>query len=86
MSFWSRWFGGGFKDDKLTSIVELTLREDPLLVDHTQLSYAVEDGVITLRGRVAKNLEKEHLGSAVQSALHNSGLKYEKIVNEIQVK
>ncbi len=86
MSFWSRLFGSGFKDDKLTSLVELTLREDPLVVDHSQLSYAVAKGVITLRGRVAKNLEREHIATAVQNAVKSSGLKFEKVVNEIQVK
>lgn len=86
MSLWSRLFGSGFNDQKLTSLIELTIREDPLVTDHTQLSFASENGVITLRGRVAKTLEKEHLATAVQNAVKNSGLKFERIVNDIQVK
>ena len=86
MSLWSRLFGSGFNDQKLMSLIDLTIREDPLVTDHTQLSFASENGVITLRGRVAKTLEKEHLATAVQNAVKNSGLKFERIVNDIQVK
>ncbi len=86
MSLWSRLFGSGFDDQKLTSLVELTIREDPLVTDHTNLTFASENGVITLRGRVAKSLEEDHLATAVENAVKNSGLKYERVVNDIQVK
>jgi len=86
MSLWSRLFGSGFNDQKLTSLVELTIREDPLVTDHSTLSFSAENGVITLHGNVAKALEKDHLGTAVENAIKNSGLKFERIVNDIQVK
>lgn len=86
MGFWSRLFGSGFNDEKLLSLVELTLREDPLVKDHSLLSVASENGVITLRGHVAKALEKDHIGTAVENAIKNSGLKFERIVNDIQIK
>jgi len=86
MGFWSRLFGSGFNDQKLMSLVELTIREDPLVKDHSLLSTTSENGVITLRGHVAKALEKDHIAAAVEKAIKNSGLKFERIVNEIQIK
>ena len=86
MSLWSRLFGSGFDDQKLMSLVELTVREDPLVKDHSNLSIASENGVITLRGHVAKTLEKDHITTAVENAVRNSGLTFERVVNEIQVK
>ncbi len=41
--------------------------------------------MITMR-RVAKSLEEDHLATAVENAVKNSGLKYERVVNDIQVK
>jgi osmotically-inducible protein OsmY len=86
MSLWSRIFGSGFDDEKLVSSVQTAISEDPMITDPTKLVVTSEKGVITLNGSVQKLLEKDHIEGAVRDALRYNGLKFEKIVNNIEVK
>lgn len=85
MSFWSRFFGSKYEDDKLVSTLQTAISEDPMVTDPSALNVASKEGVITLTGRVDKAVAKDHIEGAVRDALRYNGLKFEKIVNDIKV-
>ncbi len=85
MSLWSRFFGSSFDDEKLVSSVHTAVLEDPMITDPGKLTIESKDGVVTLTGRVQKQMEKDHVEGTVRNALRYHGLKFERIDNNIQV-
>lgn len=75
---------GRYKDEELVARAEQALAEDPM-VDLSHLEVLSEDGVVTLRGKLASSVAKRHALEAVHRHLELSGLKYDKIEDEIEV-
>jgi hypothetical protein len=44
-----------------------------------------ERGVITITGRVHRTSEKDRIEGAIRSALRATGIKYDRIVNDLKV-
>lgn len=87
MSFLSKIFGGGngYNDDKLLEIAEKALEDDPMIRDHSLITTATEDGVVKLGGVVHSTQEQQRIENAVRSSITNSGLKFERIENNVTV-
>jgi osmotically-inducible protein OsmY len=85
MAFWSKWFGNSYDDDKLVDAVHTALTDDPLIKDHSKIAVDSEDGVITLTGKVEKQIEKDHVEGTVRDALRYQKLKFERIVNNLRI-
>ena len=85
MNLFSRLFGRKYNDEQLVSHAKNALATDPLLTDITGVSIASAKGVISLTGTVHKLTEKDRIEGGIRSALNTAGLKYDRIVNEIQV-
>ena len=56
-----------------------------MITDPGKLTIESKDGVVTLTGRVQKQMEKDHVEGTVRNALRYHGLKFERIDNNIQV-
>lgn len=87
MSFLSKIFGGGngYNDSKLLEIAEKALEEDPMIRDHSLVTTQSEDGVIRLGGVVHSTQEQTRIENAVRTSITNSGLKFDRIENNVKV-
>lgn len=87
MSFLSRIFGGGngYNDSKLLELAEKALEEDPMIRDHSLVTTTIEKGVIKLGGVVHSTQEQSRVENAVRTTLTNSGVKFERIENDVTV-
>lgn len=88
MSLWSRIFGGGskYEDDQLVSAVTRALADDPIVDNPELIDVTSEDGVITMKGRVDKDMAKDHIEGAAREALRYKGLEFVRIDNAIEVR
>jgi osmotically-inducible protein OsmY len=85
MSVLTQLFGGKYNDDQLVSAVENAIAVDPLLHDATNVTVTSKKGVIQLAGRVHSASEKERVEGVIRTTLSTLNLKYDQIVNRIQV-
>lgn len=85
MAFLSRFFGNKYQDEQLISHAQTAIVEDPLVSNVSKVSVSSEDGVVTIEGTVHTEREKDHLEGSVREALRTTGLKYERVVNNLQV-
>lgn len=86
MSFLKSLFGSnGYNDEKLLEIAEKALEEDPMIRDYSLITTASEDGVVRLGGVVHSSQEQQRIESAVRTSITNSGLKFERIENNVTV-
>ncbi|MBW7881830.1 MAG: BON domain-containing protein [Caldilineaceae bacterium] len=85
MSFFTRWFGPRYDDEKLVSRAKAALAADPIISDAEALIVSSKGGVITLRGVVLKSKEKDRIEGVVRTALTSAGLKHERLINELKV-
>jgi osmotically-inducible protein OsmY len=87
MSFLSKLFGGknGYNDSKLLELAEKALEEDPMIRDHSLITTSIEDGVVRLGGVVHSTQEQSRVENAVRTSLTNSGVKFERIENNVTV-
>jgi osmotically-inducible protein OsmY len=81
----TRMFGGKYNDEQLVSTVENALAVDPLLQDSSSVLISSKKGVIQLSGKVHSASEKERVEELIRSTVRIHNLKYDQIVNEIQV-
>ncbi len=85
MGFWSKLFGEKYNDNELEAHVRTAINADPLIKDASMITISCHKGVIKLSGKVSRVEDKDRLEGIVRSALRNSGLKYQSIVNEVNV-
>ena len=85
MSVLTQLFGGKYNDDQIVSAVESALTVDPLLQDPTSFTVSSKKGVIQLSGKVHSASEKERVEELIRNTLSIHNLKYDRIVNDIQV-
>ena len=85
MSFLTNLFGAKYKDDQLVSHAMKAIAADPLISDASTLLVTSKNGVITLGGIVAKPQEKDRIEGVVRSALTTTGLKHERLINELKL-
>ena len=85
MSFWSRFRGSGYDDEKLASSAQTAVLEDPMISKPGQINVECKDGVVTLNGSVDKMVERDHIEGAVRNSLRYHGLKFQRIENNIKV-
>jgi osmotically-inducible protein OsmY len=85
MSVLTQLFGGKYNDDQLVSTVENAIAVDPLLHDATSVTVASKKGVLQLNGKVHSASEKERIEGVIRTTLTTLNLKFDQIVNAIQV-
>ncbi len=85
MSVLTQMFGGKYNDDQLVSAVENAIAVDPLLHDATSVTVASKKGVIQLSGTMHSAREKERVEGVIRTTLTTLNLKFDQIVNDIQV-
>lgn len=85
MTILSRLFGTKYNDEQLASYARTAVIEDPLITEAASVTIASEKGMIKLTGAVHRNSEKDRIEGVIRSALRNTGMKFERIVNDIQV-
>lgn len=85
MSLLSRWFGPKYDDSQLLSHAQTAVAEDPLVSGVGNVMISSERGVITITGRVHRTSEKDRIEGAIRSALRATGIKYDRIVNDLKV-
>jgi osmotically-inducible protein OsmY len=85
MSVLTQLFGGKYNDEQLVSTVENAIAVDPLLQDATSVTVSSKKGVVQLSGKVHSASEKERVEELIRSTLSIHNLKYDQIVNRIEV-
>ncbi len=85
MSFLTNLFGAKYKDDQLVSQAMRAIATDPLISDPSTLLVTSKQGVITLGGIVPKTQEKDRIEGVVRTALTTTGLKHERLINELKL-
>ena len=85
MSALTQLFGGKYNDDHLVSAVENAITVDPLLHEAPNVTVTSKKGVIQLAGRVHSASEKERIEGVIRNTLTTLNLKYDQIVNRIEV-
>jgi hypothetical protein len=85
MSFLTNLFGAKYKDDQLAAQAMKAIAADPLIRDPSTLLVTSKKGVITLGGSVPKPEEKDRIEGVVRSALTTTGLKHERLINELKL-
>jgi osmotically-inducible protein OsmY len=85
MSLLTQMFGGKYNDEQLVSAVETAIAVDPLLRDPTSVTVSSKKGVLLLSGKVPSVSEKARVEALIGSTLTTHNLKYDQIINEIQV-
>jgi osmotically-inducible protein OsmY len=85
MSVLTKLFGGKYHDDQLVSAVENAIAVDPLLHDATSVTVTSKKGVIQLAGRVHSASEQARIEELIRTTLSIHNLKYDEIVNSLQV-
>lgn len=85
MSFLTNLFGAKYKDDQLAAQAMKAIAADPLISDASTLLVTSKQGVITLGGIVPKAQEKDRIEGVVRTALTTTGLKHERLINELKL-
>jgi len=85
MSFLSNLFGNKYNDEELSSHAHTAIVEDPLVSDPTRIIVTSEKGVVTITGSAQSDREKDHVEGVVRTSIRNTGLKHDRIVNNLQV-
>lgn len=85
MSVLTRLFGTKFNDEQLAAQARVAVSEDPLLRNPSEVVVESARGVITLTGKVGRENDRARVEGVVRSALRTTGIKYDQIVNTIQV-
>lgn len=85
MGLFDRWFGTKYDDERLASNAQVAVEEDPLLNSAAGVLVNSTQGVITLSGKVRRGAEKDRIEGVVRNSLKATGVKFERIVNDIQV-
>ena len=75
-----------YDDDRLVKRVQAAIDGDPLLPASSDVIVASKKGVVSLTGTVHKQPEMDRIEGVVRSTLRDTGLKFDKIVNEIRVR
>ena len=86
MGILSRLLGTKYNDEKLVEIVEKALASDPLITDVASFTVTSTKGVVQIGGVVHRLQEKDHVEGTARNALHNAGLKMERIDNQVTVR
>ena len=77
-------FGTKYKDEKLVVSAEHALIDEPT-IDASFLTISSEKGVVTIGGKLKTALAKRHAVEAVERSFKRSNLKYDKIVDSIEL-
>lgn len=85
MSVLTQLFGGKYNDEQLVSTVENAIAVDPLLQDASRVLVSSKKGVIQLAGKVHSASEKQRVEELIRTTLSTLNLKYDRIVNDLQV-
>uniref|UniRef100_A0A7C1K0D7 BON domain-containing protein n=1 Tax=Caldilinea aerophila TaxID=133453 RepID=A0A7C1K0D7_9CHLR len=74
-----------FADDRLQAVARQALAADPMVPDADVFTVESVKGVIQLRGVVHSEAEKRRIETVIANALQTTGLKFERIANELRV-
>ena len=75
-----------YDDQRLASRTQAAIEADPMIPASSDLNIASKKGVLTISGTVHKESERDRIEGVVRSTLRDTGLKFDRIVNEIKVR
>lgn len=78
--------GRAYPDAQLAFVARITIAEDLMLADVTQVSITSAHGVIHLKGSVRHGCDKGRIEGDIRAALQRAGLPYARFVNALQVR
>ncbi len=79
-------FGTPYPDEQLVQQAEQALIEEPMLSNMTGLGVTSQDGVVTIRGTVNSERERQQVSQVAHRALEGNGLKFAQIRNEVALR
>jgi osmotically-inducible protein OsmY len=85
MGILSGWFGPKFDDQRLVTLAQTAISADPLIREPGDLTLHSKKGIVTLDGIVHRTSEKDRIEGVVHSALKTTGIKYERVQNNLRV-
>jgi osmotically-inducible protein OsmY len=77
-------FGMKYNDKKLIARAEHALNAEPT-IDTSRLVIASAKGVVTLSGKLKTSMAKRHALESVERAYRRETLKYDKIIDQIEI-
>lgn len=77
-------FGTKYKDEKLIAVAEKALNGEPT-IDTSRLTISSVKGAVTVEGKLKTSMAKRHAVETVERAILREGLKFEKVVDRIEV-
>lgn len=83
-----KWFGGGgskYDDAQLVKTATAAIAADSQISDPSTLVVTSKDGVMTIAGSIQRRQEKERIEGVVRTALTSTGLKLERIINDLKL-
>lgn len=83
-----KWFGSGgskYDDAQLVKQATAAIAADPLISDPSALVVTSKDGVMTITGNIQRRQEKERIEGIVRTALTSTGVKHERIINDLKL-
>jgi hypothetical protein len=85
MGLFSRFAKAKYDDVQIMSVATRAIEEDPVIENPGRLIVTSKEGVVTLSGPVANDIQARHVEGAINSALRISGLKHAEFINELVV-
>ena len=85
MGILSRFTGVKYNDEQIAYRAQVAVTEDPLVADSADVNIHSDKGVVTVTGTVHKEPEKDRVEGIIRTTLRDAGLKYDRIVNELEV-
>lgn len=87
MGFFSGLFGtkSKYNDERIISQATNAIDTDPMVSDPGSLVVTSKNGVVTVSGVVQRESEKERIEGIVRNALTTTGMKHERIVNDLKM-
>ena len=74
-----------FNDTQIVSQATTALDVDPMVSDPGALVVTSDKGVVTVSGVVQREREKERIEGVIHNALTTTGIKHERIVNNLKM-
>lgn len=77
-------FGTKYKNEQLILTAERALNLEPA-IDVSNLTISSEKGIVTIGGKLKTAFAKRHAIESVEKAFRREGLKFDKILDRIEV-
>lgn len=77
-------FGAKYKDEKLVAFAEKALNGEPT-IDPSRLTISSNKGVVMVEGKLKTSMAKRHAIETVHRVYQREALKFDKVVDRIEI-